>query len=338
MSTSRREVAFGWVPNIGGTVTSEGNLKSKVDGRSLRIPNSDWEFSFSCDVRKVSVSINGMTIVEIEARDDSGLCIIYDTIPVPKSSVKKISVSAMQAAAWSTFRVLIDSSSDVCRCTAMDRPIPFTDGCEAADDACICKAVVRRFIQALENITDVDIYVDEDPHTRARSELDLDSVVRANVLYLERFLDIYRLMLGKDLEDYRSQVRSRKDKVAMVRAYHSERHRIENASNTEALINASNELSQATRDLISSMAGYSKDIGISVKAVRELMGTTAGMVEDLDKCTGEIRNHTNSMVEFTDSSKRTGRWMALLTVASVAIALTSLVYAIFFDPGSAVPQ
>ena len=117
---------------------------------------------------------------------------------------------------------------------------------------------------------------------------------------MERFVDIYASDIGKELDDYRSQIRSRKEKIAMMRSYHSEKHRIENARNIEDLIVASNELAEASKDLISNMATYSKNID----------------------------DQTTKMVGFTESNGKMSKSMAWMAGISIVIALASFAYSV----------
>lgn len=323
MSQSRTPIAFGWVPNIGKTVTSEKNLHSNVDGRTHRVTNSDREYSFVCEGRRITASMDGKEVVEIETLDDSGLCVVYGIRPNPKAENVHYDSSSMHGAVWATFRELVDSSSDYCRCTAMDQLIQISEECDVPEKGCMCKEIVRRFIQALENITDVNIYVDDDPHSKAVFELDLDSVVRANVLYMDRFVDIYAEHLGDELDDYKSQIRCRKEKVAMVRSYHSERHRIQNANNVEALIAASNDLSKASRDLISKMTSYSQDIQQSVQRVGSLVERMDDVVTDLRKYSNSIDGQTKDIVKCIKSNKNLSIYMAVMSGISIMIAVAS---------------
>ncbi len=256
MSQSRKAIAFAWVPNISGRVTSEETLKLKVDGHKLKTETSDREYTFNCEGHRVCVYAGYTAVMEIEAKDDSGLCVLYDNIM--ESDDGHYNIESTYEAVWTTFRELVDSSSEIYRCTSMDRPIKITNVCNRPEYNCMCNAIATRFINALESITDVNIYVDVSPHERAKMELDLDSVIRTNILYLERFVDLYASSLKEGLEDYKSQIRSRKDKVMMLRAYHSEKHRIENAGNIESLIVASNDLSENTEKLVSKITSYTE--------------------------------------------------------------------------------
>ena len=86
----------------------------------------------------------------------------------------------------------------------------------------------------------------------------------------------------------------------MMRSYHSEKHRIENARNIEDLIVASNELAEASKDLISNMATYSKNID----------------------------DQTTKMVGFTESNGKMSKSMAWMAGISIVIALASFAYSV----------
>ncbi len=329
MLQSRIAIAFGWVPNIGKTVTSEENLRSNVNGRSHKVATSDKEYAFRCDGRRTIVSMDGRDVVEIEALDDSGLCVVYDMVSALESQDLHYSLSSMHGAVWTTFRELIDSGSNFCRCTAMDQLIQLSETCNDLKEECMCREIVKRFIRALENITDVDIYVEYDSHAKAVFELDQDSVVRANILYMERFVDIYEKHLGSELNDYKSQIRCRKEKVAMVRNYHSEKHRIDNANNIEALIVASNDLSKASKSLISEMASYSQDIKQSVQEMRSVMERVDHVVNNLGDYTKSIDDRAKDVVNYIESNKNMSVCMAVMTGITIVIALASFLYSMY---------
>ncbi len=127
------------------------------------------------------------------------MCEIYGTLE--SGSLDRSLLSSHMRAMWDTFRKSIDGTSEISECSAMDRPM------NPPEDGNIHDAIVMRFIYALENISDYGTHVpSDDPHEAALIELRSGTGVDSNILYFDRFVDMFGNELVGDIEDYRSQV------------------------------------------------------------------------------------------------------------------------------------
>ena len=230
MESEGAAIGFGWVPNISGEVTKPEFLSRMVDGASFSIQGFDKSIEFRCQGKEVFVSAGDTDILRIEPIDGRGMCIVYDVMPA--GWIDKVASKEIHSSSWHHFINRIDGCSDACNCTAMNSFIYGTP------DKLMYDAVARRFIQALENIADVHnnlADLDEGPQAQASAKLQYDVDLKANLIYFNRFVDLFRDDLD-DVDNYESQVESRIQKADLIRTYHSEQHRISSSSRIEDLI------------------------------------------------------------------------------------------------------
>lgn len=144
---------------------------------------------------------------------------------------------------WEIIRSRMDGMSEYCRCSAMKSPVSI-DGSHASD------AIAKRFIASLENITDFDAFVDRMDRNRAAAyQLVEDAASRSNILYFDRFIDMFHEDIEGDIADYRSQIRCRTDKYDLISHCHEEERRIHNEDRIAVSNEAIRDYSDRTLEL-----------------------------------------------------------------------------------------
>lgn len=303
-----RRIGVAWVPNISGNVTSESNLMRLVHGRTVR--TESFVFSFHCDEDGVDVSIDGLLFAHIHPFNHRGLCEISDltgsgmVLEVLKNSDigKGQEFIARHRALWVEFRKMIDGCSEGCPCTAMDSPIPYTDGSNPFD------LIAQKFVRSLESTADSGFYAsalgDESPSSVAKRALMDETVNRSNVLYFQRYIDMYGDRTPNP-DDYRSQISCRKDKSDLARHYYSEIHRIESEDRMESMIDISNNIAKGSNKVLDT--------------IREFTESSNKLIES-----------TNRMSQESDHKAKISMYVAIASmfltfaalVVSIAVALS----------------
>lgn len=142
----------------------------------------------------------------------------------------------------------------------MKRPVPI-DGSRATD------ALVKRFISSLESVSDLGAYIDSGNGAEAaNSQLAEDAASRSNILYFDRFVDMFHEDIEGDIADYRSQIRCRTDKYDLISYCHEEERRILNEDRIAVSNEAIRDYSDRTLELTMATnreARFSKWIAIA---------------------------------------------------------------------------
>lgn len=240
MTASSSPFAVAWIPNISGMVSEPGRLAARLDGLVCSDASSP-HYAVGCVGRIVSVSVDSRARLDFEFSDDRGICHVYDrseTVLAP--SEREVCCRSV----WEIIRSRMDGTSEYCRCSAMMSPVPI-DGSHAPD------AIAKRFIASLESITDFDAFVDRRDRNRAAVyQLAEDAASRSNILYFDRFVDMFRGDMEGDIDDYRSQIRCRTDKYDLISHCHEESRRILNgdriAVSNEAIMSYSDRTLELT--------------------------------------------------------------------------------------------
>lgn len=191
-----RIIGFGWIPNISGHATSTDNLEKCIgfsghdSGVSLVSEITEDEYFVS-----VAVVSEGYRIIPI---DEHGLCLIgtdqesgKQLTDVPENRYFVFSVRR-------TWRYLCEQ---LCECDSRfavnTAPLPLTD-------RDIYRGVVESLLKKSENAS---AFGASNSSLRARifRSMEVDAFQRSIIGYANRYLDIYEDMIGRDLDDYRSQ-------------------------------------------------------------------------------------------------------------------------------------
>ena len=117
--------AIGWVPNISGLTTDPNNLRSKIVDIPISVNGSEWLMKYKGNVIKV-YDESRRESAEISPMDSKGFCCIYCLSESPVNA-KDYEVKRTNNDIWEAFRSQIDGCSELWKCTAMDRPIPYTE-------------------------------------------------------------------------------------------------------------------------------------------------------------------------------------------------------------------
>lgn len=236
------------------------------------------------------------TIIPI---DRSGLCLIY----VENNDPTDFDNVFLYRAAWKAFRSMIDGCSDICKCTAMDAPVPI----EKEPD--YHKLIARAFITTLENITDSAIYATgvDDPEIATVQIRNLRDTTdqRANIFYFDRFVDLYEVKLSKDIKNYRSQIRCRKDKSDLVRHYYSESHVIGNENLSSQLMKASNE---------------------TLNCLRDYTESSNRLIEETNKLSQDSEKLAEESLKNSKDSTKYARWAFIMSVATLIVTTLVNIY------------
>lgn len=242
MTTSSSPFAVAWIPNISGTVSEPCRLAARLDGME-RFPAASAPCHLvHCAGRTVSVSADDGVRLDFEFSDDRGICLVYDRSETDLSASDR---EIRCRSSWEIIRSCMDGTSEYCRCPAMRRPVPI-------DGSCATDAIAKRFISSLESVSDLGAYIDSgDGAEAASSQLAEDAASRSNILYFDRFVDMFHEDIEGDIADYRSQIRCRTDKYDLISHCHEERRRILNedriAISNEAIRDYSDRTLELTR-------------------------------------------------------------------------------------------
>jgi len=194
---------YGWIPNFDGKVCCEANVRSKIDdavcecalGKGTMILNAACSYSYDVSGRTVTVSNDSCGTIEIDILNEGGICSLRITENKIKSDKgTKIWVGEV----WAGFRKMVDGCSEtVCDCTAM---VPVYLG----QDQSVYERIAEMFIETIGNEADFACrIVGRIINEKNEKSLDnwealwdksrkLQNVSKANRLYFERFLDIYK--------------------------------------------------------------------------------------------------------------------------------------------------
>lgn len=257
MTASSSPFAVAWIPNISGTVSEPCRLEARLDGLESASLVSALHHVIRCTGHLVSVSVGDRIRLDFEFSDDRGICLVYDRSETGLApSEREIQCRSSRE----IIRSRMDGTSEYCRCPAMKRPVPI-DGSRATD------ALVKRFISSLESITDFDAFVDRrDSNRAAVYQLAEDAASRSNILYFDRFIDMFHEDIEGDIADYRSQIRCRTDKYDLISHCHEEERRIFNEDRIAVSNEAIRDYSDRTLELTMTTnreARFSKWIAIA---------------------------------------------------------------------------
>lgn len=311
-----------WVPNIGGKVTSRNHLETNITDSAVSVFGVSLHIMFDGKVVKVSEPGGRMHIV-IEPIDESGLCLIHanaEVYPMSDDSPNDPILSYRIDALWIGFRHLIDGCSEICQCTAMDHVIPYCDDSPHDD-------LAGRFITTLENITDANTYARaRDTSDRSVHEQVLlnETLMRTNILYFQRFVDIYADRL-KDCEDYRSQISCRKDKGEIVSHYNSESRSIGQATEIMELVDASNGLAEANNALVESLRTYASESRDIDEAIRRATESSEAAIGSVKRYTENISRLSEEMKESTEKSDHKARVSIYIAAVTAVMTFCALV-------------
>lgn len=300
-----RFIGVCWVPNIGGKILEEQNIREKVDGRE--VDSGFFRFSFSYNGKGIDVSVDGTRFASIEPFDPMGLCRIKDAtgseLDLDASGGVKSDEHAVfiakHRALWQEFRKLIDGCSAGCPCTAMDNPIPYHHYDNPFD------LVAQRFARSLESTADSGFYTDglsdDVPMSEVAKRALMDETVNSsNVLYFQRYIDMYGGRTS-DPDDYRSQILCRKDKSDLARHYYSETHRIESEIRLESMMDTSNRIARGSNEVLDRISEFTRS-------------------------TNELTQSTNEMSKKSDRKSAISLWVAIATSLMTFTALVVSIY------------
>ena len=265
-----RVIGVSWMPNLSGKVFTKSNIRRLVNGRTVH--SGFFSFRFDLKGDDIVASVDGESFASIRPVDRMGLCTIVD---ITGSSLSleaedaegSLVFIAMHRALWMELRRLVDGCSEGCPCTAMDTPIVF-DGTGSMFDL-----VADKFVRSLESTADSGFYAsalgDESPSAVAKRVLIDETVNRSNVLYFQRYIDMYGDRMST-AEDYRSQIRCRTDKSALASHYYSETHRIESEERLESMICASNSLTESTNEVLDTIRRFTESSNSLIRSTNEM--------------------------------------------------------------------
>jgi len=161
--------------------------------------------------------------------------------------------------------------------------------------------IARRFIKALENIADSRTYTEDlivkSSVDVAKRNLKDRTVEMANIVYFDRYIDLYEEEIGDQKFEYESQIRCRKEKNAVIRYYFTEEQRIEDNTQVQNQLSESNNIGLETKDLINALKEYSKK------------------ASDLDEKT----------LILTEKTTKEAKWSRYIAIGTLIITLTALI-------------
>jgi len=130
----------------------------------------------------------------------------------------------------------------------------------------------------------------------AKQNLKDRTVEMANIVYFDRFIDLYEKEIEDEKSEYESQIRCRKDKNAVIRDYFTEEQRINESILVQDQLSKSNNIGQETKELINTLKEYSKK-------------------------TSELDEKTLKLTEKTSNEAKWSRYIAIGTLIITLIAL-----------------
>lgn len=191
---------IGWIPNIGGEVTSRRYIAEHFgascpytgeDGKTVivrRCENIDVMLMYDPEAHEVCCTYPDCDVI-VRFMDESGLCRLLIT-KVRTKLDDRASID-IACACWNLLKAEIDNSSGtICECRAMnDVFVPGTNPYHTVLDG---------FIRGLENITDSRNNIGGGASSLFRfgKESKEEAVLRSNAVYFESFVRIYGDRLG----------------------------------------------------------------------------------------------------------------------------------------------
>ena len=166
-------IAYGWVPNISGRVTSEGYIQGRIDNNKEYVDSQAISFIYPA----VIISMHDENALftgelRIEITDESGFCKLYyipDSTSKDPKTADELEMTGLEASlndAWMRFRALIDSSTNPerldnnnksitqaaknCVCSAMDKVVMVSE----MEESNPYLSIAYRFIDHNEALTD----------------------------------------------------------------------------------------------------------------------------------------------------------------------------------------
>lgn len=251
-----------WVPNFSGEILWKNRLTSK-DGTKITLQDENLIISF--DSKYVTISDNkGIIHSIIEPLDSKGLCLIHapnGTLDIEDTTADESQFVSANVF-WIMFKNLTSDCFEPCRCSAMDEIIPY-NRVNPYD------AIAKRFVTVLNNITDSAAYV-KSPELARKYRLDDETILRTNILYFQKFIDLYHDEIT-NVDSYYSQIRCRKETSELLSHYNSEIRSMDESLETKKILQSINNTMNAVNTCTGHIDAYSEAICKSTISSRRYM-------------------------------------------------------------------
>jgi len=202
---------WGWIPNTSGDLFSKVYVREKIESHSsAQTKNHSDSFTIMYSLDKddaweIEASFEGCK-AKISLKDERGICSI-----AIDEKMENIAVII-----WNDFRKILDGCSNTpVDCTAMKKLVDDGSNIEASIANC--------FIDAMENSSDAGIHIVgstakklKDWEGRTIVSMNLQTIIKSNHLYFERFVQMYEIELGEKKTNLEAVMGARYKKAKTV--------------------------------------------------------------------------------------------------------------------------